>query len=254
MDIEKTLVVNASPGKLWALLLDPQVMGGCVPGTESIKVLSDTEYQAVIKVKISFISARFNIKTRIDEKREPFYLRTVGSGDDASVASSLKQTSEIFLTELPDGHTEMRLLVKVDVLGRLGTFGLSVMKTKADRMWDEFAANLLARVSPPQAAVASDVSTADSSSAAQLENALSAKSANAGISAPPASFAAPVVTRRGWRSRLSAALAGGDAHSATDTIRIEIHRPDTVIKISWPTTSANECAAWLRDYLKYAQI
>jgi carbon monoxide dehydrogenase subunit G len=32
--------------------------------------------------------------------------------------------------------------VQVQVLGRLGTFGLSAMKTKTDRLWEEFAANL----------------------------------------------------------------------------------------------------------------
>ena len=32
------------------------------------------------------------------------------------------------------------------VLGRLGTFGLSAMKTKADRMWLEFSQALVARI------------------------------------------------------------------------------------------------------------
>src|SRR5690606_1581481 len=74
------------------------------------------------------------------------YLRVEGTGEDASVASSLKQTSEIFLSETPQGGTELKIKVNVDLLGRLGTFGLSVMKTKADRMWDEFGKNLAARL------------------------------------------------------------------------------------------------------------
>jgi carbon monoxide dehydrogenase subunit G len=139
---------------VWALLLDPQVMGGCVPGMQSIEVLSPTEYKAVMHVKIAFISAKFKLKTRIVEQRAPQYLRTEGTGEDASVASSLKQQSEIFLTELADGGTELRIKVKVDVLGRLGSFGLSVMKTKADRLWDEFGQNLLARLAPAAPATA----------------------------------------------------------------------------------------------------
>jgi carbon monoxide dehydrogenase subunit G len=124
------------------MLLDPQVMGGCVPGMQAIEVLSPTEYKALMQVKIAFISAKFKLKTTIAEQRAPHYLRAVGTGEDASVASSLKQQSEIFLTELPDGGTELKIKVKVDVLGRLGSFGLSVMKTKADRMWEEFGENL----------------------------------------------------------------------------------------------------------------
>ena len=93
-------------------------------------------------VKISFVSAKFKLKTKIVEQRAPQYLRSEGTGDDASLASSLKQRSEIFLTGLPDGGTELKMKVTVDVLGRLGSFGLSVMKTKADRLWDEFGENL----------------------------------------------------------------------------------------------------------------
>ncbi|MGT2427965.1 CoxG family protein [Cupriavidus basilensis] len=108
----------------------------------------------ISKVKIAFVSARFKIKTTIVEMRAPHYLRSEGTGEDASVASSLKQSSEIFLTGQPDGQTELRMKINVDVLGRLGTFGLSVMKTKADRMWEEFGANLSARLVAPAEAVA----------------------------------------------------------------------------------------------------
>jgi carbon monoxide dehydrogenase subunit G len=142
MEIEKTLTIAAPAGRVWALLLDPEVMGGCVPGMQSIEVVSPTEYKALMALKIAFVSAKFRLRTTILEQRAPSYLRCEGTGEDASVASSLKQQSEMFLTEQPDGSTELRMKVKVDVLGRLGSFGLSVMKTKADRMWEEFGQNL----------------------------------------------------------------------------------------------------------------
>jgi len=155
MEIEKTLTVAAAPQRVWALLLDPQVMGGCVPGMKSIDVVSDVEYVALMHVKIAFINAKFKLRTTIVEQREPSYLRAEGTGEDASVASSLKQQSEIFLTPAAEGGTELRIKVNVDVLGRLGTFGLSVMKTKADRMWEEFGANLAARIDGGEAPAAS---------------------------------------------------------------------------------------------------
>ena len=128
MDIEKTLTCTASAERVWAQLLDPKVMGACVPGMKSIEVLSDSEYLA--------------------EMHAPHYLCSDGTGEDSAVASSLKQRSEIYLDERPDGQTRLRMKVQVQVLGRLGTFGLSAMKTKADRLWEEFAANLLARLDP----------------------------------------------------------------------------------------------------------
>ena len=146
MEIEKSLHCKAPAQALWALLLDPQTMGDCVPGMKSIDVLSPTEYLAEMHVKFSFISAKFKLRTTVTEQREPHYLRSEGTGEDSSLASTLRQDSEIFLTELPDGQTELRMKVQVQVLGRLGTFGLSAMKTKADRLWEEFARNLLSRL------------------------------------------------------------------------------------------------------------
>lgn len=154
MEIEKTLIAPAPPQAVWDLLLDPQVMGACVPGMQSIEVVSPTEYVALMHVKISFISARFKLRTTVVEQRPPHYLRSEGTGEDTAVASSLKQQSEIHLTALPDGQTELKMQVKAQVLGRLGTFGLSVMKTKADRMWEEFSQHLLARLGQPADAVA----------------------------------------------------------------------------------------------------
>ncbi len=152
MEIEKTLMFDAPQEKLWALLLDPAAMKDCVPGMQSIEVLSDIEYIAHMHVKISFISARFKLKTRIADMQAPAYLRAEGTGEDATVASSLKQVTEMFLSPLEDGRTELRMKVRVDVLGRLGTFGLGVMKTKADRMWDEFGANAANRLALGSAA------------------------------------------------------------------------------------------------------
>jgi len=150
MDIEKSLISAAPARRIWDLLLDPKVMGACVPGMKSIEVISQTEYLAEMHVKFSFISAKFKLRTTVTEQRQPNYLRSQGTGEDSALASTLKQESEIFLIEQADGQTELRMKVHIQVLGRLGTFGLSAMKTKADRLWEEFAANLQMRLTAAQ--------------------------------------------------------------------------------------------------------
>jgi carbon monoxide dehydrogenase subunit G len=142
VEIEKTAVLSAPIERVWLQILDPKVMAMCVPGMQSIDVISDTEYLASLKVKISFISASFKIRTLIESLEHPTYLKTTGTGEDAALASSLKHQSEVFLSELPNQQTEFKIHTKVEIFGRVGTFGLSAMKTKADRMWDEFVVNL----------------------------------------------------------------------------------------------------------------
>jgi len=268
VEIEKVLTVAAPAARVWDMLLDPTVMASCVPGMKSIEVISDVEYNAVIHVKISFISAKFKLKTRIVEQRAPEYLRAEGTGEDASVASSLKQQSEIFLTELPGGQTELRTKVKVDVLGRLGTFGLSVMKTKADRMWEEFSQNLATRLAGGEVPGAAGVTVTRAGAPAAVPAAGTASSrpaaptpASAPSGQPTAASTAPLpervtvngteatrvsVSDRGWWSR----LFGGRAASPGRNIHIELRRGDTVLTVDWPVEGASECAAWMREVLK----
>jgi len=128
--------------RVWELLLDPQVMGACVPGMQSIEVVSETQYVVHIHVKVSFVSTRFKVRTNIVEMRPPTYLKSEGAGEDSTLASSLKQSSEVFLRDLGEGSTELRMKLHIDVFGRLGGFGMNVIKTKADRMWEDFGRNL----------------------------------------------------------------------------------------------------------------
>lgn len=269
MEIEKTLNVAAAPQRVWELLLDPQVMGGCVPGMQSIDVISPTEYVALMHVKIAFINAKFKLRTNIVEQRAPDYLRAEGTGEDASVASSLKQQSEIFLTPLADGGTELRIKVNVDVLGRLGTFGLSVMKTKADRMWEEFGNNLRARIDGPAAASAAPTASAvpakpaatPAKAAVQPAPVVARQSAPASAAAPtaavathspsatplaaPAPVAAPASTSGSWWSRL---LGNGPVGATGRFIHIEVRQGGTTIRVDWPLEGAEQCQAWLREF------
>jgi len=278
VEIEKTLTVAAPPQRVWAMLLDPQVMGGCVPGMQSIEVVSDVEYVALMHVKIAFVSAKFKLRTTIVEQREPSYLRAEGTGEDASVASSLKQQSEIFLTPTAQGGTELRIKVKVDVLGRLGTFGLSVMKTKADRMWEEFGTNLAGRIdgggepSPGKAPAAAPAPTASRPAAAPAKPAVAAPLPEAGtayapvlsdsgkrmpaagtpVAAAPSVQAHEPETEPGWWSRLLGARNGRPATVSASGrfIRIEVRQLDKTVSIDWPLEGADQCKDWLRDLMK----
>jgi carbon monoxide dehydrogenase subunit G len=146
MEFEKTATIAAPAEQVWKMLLDPEVMGACVPGMESIEVVSDTEYVVSVHVKVSFITARFKVRTTIVEMRPPSYLRSDGAGEDSTLTNSLKLSSEVFLDAKGERATELRMRLKIEVFGRLGGFGLNIIKTKADRMWEEFGRNLAGRV------------------------------------------------------------------------------------------------------------
>lgn len=258
MEIVKSLQLPATPAAIWKVLLDPQAMATCVPGMASVEVLSDTEYLAVMKVKISFINATFRLKTRIVQMDEPNYLRAEGTGEDSSVASALKQVSEMWIRPVDEQSSELQIKVVVDLLGRMGTFGLSVMKTKADRMWAEYGENLAKRLQAGEAVVAparSASAPAPADSAPTTASPSPATSAGAIRHAtPPAPVrvdAAPTSAKPSLLGKLFGRKA--EARSG-DLICLQFRNGNTELNLEWPTTAAEECRRLVVELAKLGTV
>ena len=67
MHFEGTVQIDAERDKVWAFLIDPNQVGSCGPGVESIEVIDDTHFKATAKVGIGFISARFVVNMEMAE-------------------------------------------------------------------------------------------------------------------------------------------------------------------------------------------
>ena len=149
----------------------------------------------------------------------------------------------MWLAERDGGGTELRRKVKVDVLGRMGTFGLGVMKTKADRLWDEFGVNAAARL------VGGDGSAVPAAVAPVPAPVVPAAPAVTQATAPvpvAAALAVPLAVPAG-ATQVPAPGFWARLFGARQDIRVEVQRGDTRIVVSWPVQAAPECAAWLRS-------
>jgi carbon monoxide dehydrogenase subunit G len=253
VEIDKSLQIAATPDRIWTVLLDPQAMAKCVPGMQSVEVISPDEYAALMHVKIAFVSAKFKLRTRIVERREPYFLKAEGTGEDASVASSLKQVTELTLSLREDGQTDLRVNVKVDLLGRMGSFGLSVMKTKADRLWDEFGVNLSALLAENNAtSVDQKVSENQLPGAPSATYSAPISNLQTGAKTLPRASADANVSVSMWQRFLHGmGIQTVSNGSFNEVIVVEVQRPDqTKFRIEWPAGKSQDCAIWLRDALR----
>ena len=67
MLIEEKFSVKAPIQKLWNSLLDPEIVGPCIPGCEKVETINDKEYDSIIRAKVGFIAVRFKVRTVIEE-------------------------------------------------------------------------------------------------------------------------------------------------------------------------------------------
>jgi len=139
MQITETFMVSTPIEKLYNFFLDAPTVGTCVPGCKSVEMVNENEYDSIIQVKVGAISAKFNVRTKISETVPFKLIRTEGNGKELRNLGHFKQKTEINLKELSVNETEISYTADVSIVGRLGTFGDRIMKSKAKTLGKEFA-------------------------------------------------------------------------------------------------------------------
>ena len=139
MLIKEKFSVKAPIQKLWNSLLDPEIVGPCIPGCEKVEPISDTEYDSIIKAKVGFIAVRFKVRTVIEEIIPHQLIRTAGEGNELRNLGFFKQKTRINFNALSGDETELSYQSEVSIVGKLATFGDRILKAKAKEVGKEFA-------------------------------------------------------------------------------------------------------------------
>lgn len=151
MKIAENFTVAAPIDRVWAFITDPERVGPCLPGCQGIEVTGPDSYKAVIKVGIGPIKTSFKVDVQVTEMRPPEFAASTTKGEEGGRASSVTATNTLALKALGDNETEVSYSSEVSVVGRLGKFGLGVMKKKAEQLGGEFAEKFREQVETPPA-------------------------------------------------------------------------------------------------------
>src|SRR5262245_19378571 len=140
MKMSGEVVLPASKPTVWARLNDAETLKASIPGCESLEKLSDTEMQAVAKVKIGPVSARFKGKVNLTDIDAPNSYRIAGQGD-GGIAGFAKGGANVKLTEADGGGTPLHYDVDAHVGGKISQLGGRLIDSTAKKLADEFFAN-----------------------------------------------------------------------------------------------------------------
>ena len=139
MKIEDSFTVDAPAERVWRMITAPQVVAPCVPGCEAVEATGPDSYKARVKVAVGPIKTTFDVTVEVAEERPPSFAASVTRGEEGGRASTLTAHNTLHLTPLDGGGTEVRYASEVSIFGRLGKFGLGIMKKKAKALGAEFA-------------------------------------------------------------------------------------------------------------------
>jgi carbon monoxide dehydrogenase subunit G len=134
MKFDGTVEIKAPRERVWAFLMDPNEVGSCGPGVESIEVIDETHFKARAKVGIGFISARFVVDMEIAERDEPN--RAVIKARGQAPGSAVDATATMALSggQAPDEPTVMNWGADVLIGGTLASVGARLIEGTANKM------------------------------------------------------------------------------------------------------------------------
>jgi uncharacterized protein len=132
MKFAGTVDIDAPRDRVWTFVTDPNQVGQCGPGVESIEVIDDRHFKATAKVGIGFISARFIVNMEFAEVNQP---------DDATIkahgqapGSAVDATAQMRLSDSATGGTTMDWDADVNISGTLASVGARLIEGTANKM------------------------------------------------------------------------------------------------------------------------
>ncbi len=149
MKIEETFSVNAPIDRAWRFIMNPDQVAPCIPGCGDVEILGKNKYRANVKLAVGPIKTNFNMTVEITEQQAPNFAATLTRGEEGGKASMVTANSELRLKPVNGEQTEVNYKSEVSIVGRLGKFGLGIMKKKAKAIGEEFAENFRARLETP---------------------------------------------------------------------------------------------------------
>src|SRR2546430_14398286 len=98
MEFSGTQTIAAPIAMVWAFLLDVNKVAACAPGFQSLEVLGEEHWKAVVAVGIGPVKAKFTLDVTRPEMQEPE--RMVVKGRGKAPGSAVELAGEMQLTAL----------------------------------------------------------------------------------------------------------------------------------------------------------
>ncbi len=132
MQFKGTVDIAAPRDRVWAFLMDPNQVGSCGPGVESIDVIDEDHFKAKAKVGVGFISAKFVVDMTVAEKNEPDLAILKAHGQ--APGSAVDATANMALSGPAEGPTTMDWSADVLIAGTLASVGARMIEGTANKM------------------------------------------------------------------------------------------------------------------------
>ena len=138
MKVTGSAVLNAPRDRVWAALIDPEVLVRTLPGCQQLEQVGPDYYKATLYAGVASIKGLFSGEVKLIERVEPdsFVMHASGAGGPGTVNAEV----QVRLTEIDGESTRLDYDADAVVGGVIGGVGQRMLTGVAKRTADEFFA------------------------------------------------------------------------------------------------------------------
>jgi uncharacterized protein len=143
MEINGSYTFNATPDRVWDLLMDPQVISSCIPGCDAFEPLGEDKYRARLTVGLAAITGTYDGTIQIADKVPQTSYRLIAEGQGRP--GFVKGSSAIAL-RAEGGATVVAVTGTVQTGGAIARVGQRLIGSVSKMMMDRFFACLQSKL------------------------------------------------------------------------------------------------------------
>jgi len=137
MQLSGSVAIRAPRKKVWEFLTDPQQVGQCAPGVESVEIIvAGKKFRATAAIGLGSVKARFSGDAEFVETDPPNRAKIKAHGN--APGSAVDVMSEMRLADNADGSTQMNWTADVVVLGQLASLAARMMGPVSQKLTEQF--------------------------------------------------------------------------------------------------------------------
>ena len=132
MRFEGVFDVRAPIDRVFARVTDPNQVLQCLPDLQSKKIRSVDDFDAVVRIGVSFIRGDFQVRFKVIDKELNSHVKILGQGK--GLGSTVDMEIDVEMAAREGGRTSMKWSVDAKVGGKIASMGQRLLDSQAERI------------------------------------------------------------------------------------------------------------------------
>ena len=147
MEFNQEITVAAPREKVWDFIWQVEEFASCVPGVKDVEKNRRRDLRRAYRAEGQFPEGEFfSFRSTSRKSARPSTSAQWARGRTRKSRRASSRKNEVTLEAVSENETKVCINSSVDVFGKLGSLGFTVIKNQANKIFAEFAKNVKAKV------------------------------------------------------------------------------------------------------------